>query len=230
MFGSINYSSRLPTFTDLYYQGPTNEGNPDLFPENALTYEFGVKFSNRHILSHVAIFSREGTNTIDWVRLSETEKWKPRNLTKLTTAGIEYYLKIMFEKYFFINNITLFYNFIDAKKESDNYISMYVMDYLKHKFLLSINHKIIKNLDAYWQIKFEDRNGTYTSYDLSEQKFTGEKEYLPFVTASMKLQYSKSFYNIFFEISNITNTEYHELGNIKMPGREFKIGFSLNFK
>jgi len=38
-YGSANSSMRMPTFTDLFYSGPTNIGNPDLKPEKSITYE-----------------------------------------------------------------------------------------------------------------------------------------------------------------------------------------------
>ena len=52
IFTSFNTSLRMPTFTDLYYKGPTNIGNPDLKPEKAATIEGGVKWSS-------SVFSRK---------------------------------------------------------------------------------------------------------------------------------------------------------------------------
>ncbi len=47
IYGSVNQSLRIPTFTDLYYVGPTNVGNPHLKPEEAITYELGTKYQNQ---------------------------------------------------------------------------------------------------------------------------------------------------------------------------------------
>ena len=69
---SANQSLRYPTFTELYYNGPTNEGNPDLSPEQAVTLEVGVRYASRHHSGNFAIFNRHGKNLIDWGRLSDT--------------------------------------------------------------------------------------------------------------------------------------------------------------
>ena len=36
IFGNIGYTYRVPTYTDLYYSDPGNEGNSDLQPESAI--------------------------------------------------------------------------------------------------------------------------------------------------------------------------------------------------
>ncbi len=43
LFANVGRSFRIPTYTDLYYDGPTNVGNDQLRPEDAVTYEGGVK-------------------------------------------------------------------------------------------------------------------------------------------------------------------------------------------
>jgi iron complex outermembrane receptor protein len=57
-FTSINRSLRLPTFTDLYYQGVQNVGNPDLKPETAWTFETGIKSGFAGINASISWFHR----------------------------------------------------------------------------------------------------------------------------------------------------------------------------
>ena len=63
-FVSVNRSFRLPTFTDLYYQGPTNIGNPNLKAEFATTYESGIKMDRNRLMAEVALFYRQGSDII----------------------------------------------------------------------------------------------------------------------------------------------------------------------
>ena len=70
IFTSYNTSLRMPTFTDLYYSGPTNIGNPDLKPEKSASLEGGMKLNRRLIKGHVVFFYRNGKNIIDWVKMS----------------------------------------------------------------------------------------------------------------------------------------------------------------
>ena len=42
LFAAANTASRLPTFTDLYYQSATQLANPNLKPEYSMTYDLGL--------------------------------------------------------------------------------------------------------------------------------------------------------------------------------------------
>jgi iron complex outermembrane receptor protein len=65
---TFNKSLRLPTFTDLFYSGPSNIGNPNLKPEEALSYEAGLKFNNSFIKSNLSFYYRDSRNLIAWVK------------------------------------------------------------------------------------------------------------------------------------------------------------------
>ena len=88
-YATANRTLRLPTFTDLYYSGPGNLGNPDLLPEEAVSVETGVKGSRRGVQFDVAVFRRWGSNMIDWIRSPGDDLWRSENLTEVTTSGVE---------------------------------------------------------------------------------------------------------------------------------------------
>ena len=44
LYGNLGKSYRIPTFYDQYYSSPVEEGNADLKPEEALTYELGMRY------------------------------------------------------------------------------------------------------------------------------------------------------------------------------------------
>ena len=89
IYGSASTSLRMPTFTDLFYNGPTNLGNPDLKPEESVNYEGGIKLAFKGFTGHAGTYFRKGKNLIDWVRENESEKWQTKNLTSINTTGIE---------------------------------------------------------------------------------------------------------------------------------------------
>ncbi|MBK6285261.1 MAG: TonB-dependent receptor [Draconibacterium sp.] len=70
-FSSFNTSLRMPTFTDLYYQGPTNIGNPDLKPEKTASIEGGFKLNSDLLKGYLIGFYRKGKDIIDWVKLNQ---------------------------------------------------------------------------------------------------------------------------------------------------------------
>ncbi|MFH2142000.1 MAG: TonB-dependent receptor, partial [Bacteroidota bacterium] len=131
LFSSINKSLRLPSFTDLYYKGRFNNGNPDLLPEEAISYEAGAKYFTTPIKGHVAIFRREGKNIIDWVRLPDSLMWESKNITELTTIGFEMSGNLNLQKIFkqdLVSNLIFTYSYIQTEKQSGEYISKYALD------------------------------------------------------------------------------------------------------
>ena len=66
VFASANKTMRMPTYTDLYYQGPSNQGNPDLLPEEAIGYELGYKIQDKAYSASITGFCIQGKNLIDW--------------------------------------------------------------------------------------------------------------------------------------------------------------------
>ncbi|MFW6310124.1 MAG: TonB-dependent receptor plug domain-containing protein, partial [Prolixibacteraceae bacterium] len=73
LFGSYNTSLRMPTFTDLYYAGPTNVGNPHLKPEKSAAIEGGLRINNNYFQGHAVLFYRRGDDVIDWVKENQDD-------------------------------------------------------------------------------------------------------------------------------------------------------------
>ncbi len=220
-FFSFNESLRLPSFTDLYYSGPTNTGNPALQPEKATNFETGMKYKGNDLQGHVLIFSRKGINTIDWVRISDSFKWESRNLTEINTLGCEINLNYTFTGKGInpLEIVSFGYSWLDLSKESGEYVSVYALDQLRHKAVFSLRHKIVSNLKASWLFNYQDRNGTYTHFPSGI-----EKPYNSFLIVDSKLELSLKFVTIFLEASNIFNKHYIDFGNIPQPGRWFRFG------
>jgi iron complex outermembrane receptor protein len=232
-FASANQSLRLPTFTDLYYQGPTNIGNPDLLPEEAITYESGFKFLYNAFNFQAALYQSNGKNIIDWVRLNDTEKWQSQNLTKLQTRGVSFHGTFNFNKLinpdFFIQNITLNYAYNEVNKYSGEYESNYALDFMKSNASIALNFQLTKTLSWNFEYNYQDRNGSYPAFDFTNMVYTGEESYKPFSLINTKLMYTKGGLNLYMSADNLLNKKYADLGNIPMPGRWIKAGFSYTF-
>ncbi len=232
LYASLNKSLRMPTFTDLYYEGPTNIGNADLNSEEATTYEAGFKFNTKGITAHVGAFRREGKNIIDWIKAKSEDKWQSQNITKLNTWGLEfssnYDMHNLISKNFFIKSISLKYAYLKMDKSSSEFISLYILDQLKHKLNIGLNHKIYKSLGASWQVAWQDRNGSYTWYNKNNLKEFEERDYQPFCLVDTKLYWQKPSYTVYVEASNLFDYNYYDMGNITQPGRWIRAGVKLN--
>ena len=87
LFANVGTGQRLPTYTDLYYKGPTNIGNDRLQPEKSKYAEGGLKFNNERLVLNASYFSRRIDNFIDWVKATQAEPWKPENFSQVNTKG-----------------------------------------------------------------------------------------------------------------------------------------------
>lgn len=249
LFASVNRSMRLPTFTDLYYDGTTNVGNPDLKPEEAWSYETGVKFLNDFLSVQVAAFYRDGKNIIDWVKDPENPViedndtiWACKNLLSLKTVGIEFSSTLYPGKLlwpdFFIRKLSISYSFIDAQKETGDIISKYALDYLKHKLIISSKFAITSKTGIDLNINLQDRAGTYTYYDSETGLWPEEREYNPLLLADIRLWWNKNW-NInnlktmfYVDVTNMLNCDYYDIANVPMPGISIMGGIkcNLNFR
>lgn len=92
-FASAGRSFRIPSFTEMYYKSPVDEGNPALRPETAWTGEAGVRGGGRRFGWEVSLFRRKGRNLIDWVGASPGGPWHAENLGRASTSGAELLLR-----------------------------------------------------------------------------------------------------------------------------------------
>jgi len=230
-YASINSSLRMPTFTDLYYSSPTNTGNSSLLPETAIAYESGLKYQVKGVAGHVAYFHRSGKNIIDWVKKPDESVWNAQNITTLNTDGIEFSAKInprkLFDRKFFVKSIDLSWSWLTQDKQSGTFDSKYVLDFLNHKINLGISHEVLKNIGINWQISYQDRNGSYTNWEVS--KYGNEVEYQPFILVDSRLRWMNKGTTIYLEASNLFDKAYYDFGNIEQPGRSLRIGFIHQF-
>ncbi len=234
LFAAFSQSMRLPTFTDLYYQGPTNTGNPDLKPEEALNFECGVKHYSRLFQTQISAFRRYGHNSIDWVKENPADKWQSYNHTDLIASGFQINMQFSALKLLKINSIKqdirLSYQYLYLEKESGDLLSNYALDYLRHKISFFINQEIYKSLFVSAKFSFQDRNGSYTEY--ADAVFT-ERDFQPFALVDTRIHYAHKVKNdalrlqYFLDIHNVFDKEYFDYGNLIMPGRWITAGFSI---
>lgn len=224
--GSVNSSLRMPTFTDLFYTGPINIGNPDLKPEKSVTYEGSIKVGYTGFSGHAGMYHRRGKNLIDWVRENETEKWQPQNLTRINSTGLEFsgtfFPEKIWKKSFPITKFGLNYSYTTLDKEKEYFFSNYVLDNLKHKFDAELDHKIWKKLKGSWRITYQDRNGMRTQTE----------SYKPFWLVNTRIMWKTPATEIYAIASNLFDTKYYDHGPVEQPGRWISIGIShqISFK
>jgi len=228
---SISKSMRLPSYTDLFYQGPANEGNPALKPEETLGYELGYKYEGKWMTSYITGFHSKAYHLIDWVKEKPEDKWRTINYSRINSTGIEMAMQVNMKKVFknrrVVNHISVQYTYLVQDKIKQDYLSNYALNYLKHRIDVSLDLQIVRNLTANWHFAWQDRYGTYEQY--SNQQFVQRAEYNPFSLVDLKVNWKHKDWVIFCSVNNLFNIEYIDYGNIIQPGRYYKIGVSKQF-
>jgi len=230
-YATANRTLRLPTFTDLFYSGPTNLGNPDLRPEEAISIETGFKGNLKKITWELALYRRWGKNMIDWVKFPGDELWRSMNLTSVDVTGFEAGIDIPFGlKYGKVGvdqQLSINYTWLVADKKSDGFTSLYVLDQLRHKLDVSLSHRITRKSGFVWKLSFQDRAGGYLPF--TDGAFAEEVSYQPVWLAGLKVFYNFSRFQLFADASNLFDTEVMDHANVPLPGRWLVAGAKFKF-
>jgi iron complex outermembrane receptor protein len=230
-FVGFNSGMRLPTFTDLFYQGPSNIGNPDLTPESQWVNELGTKYKNAILESSIRLFYANASNSIDWVRKADTLKWQPINVTKVYTSGFDFILAVNPSKsnlkaVAWIHRIGLQYSYINKVSKAPDYQSHYVMDYLKNKIVFDLQHVLYKSFSISYRVHYHDREGEYLFYNTETGKEVSQ-QYPSYWLADVRLNYENKNLLVYVDISNLFDVSYFDHGNIIQPGRWFSMGLKM---
>lgn len=216
IYTSANRAVRIPTFTDLYYQGPDQVSNPDLKPETATTYEVGAKaFFDKLTISGV-LFHRDGEDLIDWVKENPEEKWHSMNLTSLKTNGVSASVQYLsgLSSPGWIHAAGISYTYMDSDKSSHQYLSLYALDYLQHNLTFNVSHRLfLKNLTASWAFVFQQRNGNYLDYSSGEVV-----NYRPVNRVNLKVTYQHKWARFYVSCRNIFDNKSIDYANIPPAG------------
>jgi len=168
IYGNIGYTYRVPTYTDLYYTSPSELGDENLDPEEAISEEFGVKFNHNGLRISAAFFNRDSKNLIDFVKENDSAPWQATNLFELNTKGFEVNTNYAFFMANFTQNIGVNYTFIedDLKDVSSNF-SRYSINSLKHQFVATFRSQFFKNLSQSIVYRYAERTigDSYNVYD-----------------------------------------------------------------
>ena len=230
---SYNKGFRLPTFTDLYYQSPTHNGNRDLRPEENHSTQLALQYSHSGLQATLRGFYHRGHSMIDWVMYTPDDTYHSANFN-LDNLGFQTQLRLELRQLTgrdtWVEHIDAGYTFMHQKRRDHTPVwkSNYAMEYLRHKLVVRLSHRIWNDLSASWSLRWQDRMGSYIRFDQTYTDPTTGYErgqssgtlaaYHPYATLDLKLQWTKPRYVLFLQATNLTDHRYYDLGNIPQPG------------
>ena len=217
---SANSAYRLPTFTDLYYQSPTREGNASLRPENAFTTEGGFNIHARWFRASFSGFYRAGKDIIDWIQPTPISTvWQAQNHKRLYTLGGELSAGI-YPQFSFLENIEVAYaNCKHLATDGAQRGSSYALDNLLHLFTLRAVVPCTRWVSVFPSIRYAQRAGNYIS------NATGlPTRYPANLSVDLRAVVHLTSVEFFVEASNLLDAQRVDIGDVPLPGRWLSCG------
>ncbi len=227
-------SMRLPTFTDLYYSSKAQINNLDLIPEKAITGSLGLSWKHEAWNAGAYAYLRSCRDLIAWVWRDEltagdshyTNVWHSEQQARMLVAGVEVSGEYCPE-HGFLRRLKASYGFIDSNRESKMQTSS-VLDYMRHKAVLSAQITFLKRMDFTVTGSVYDRFGSYIAYlygddgqllrDDSGTMMTESRDFAPYFLLDMRLGCNLRRFTVYVDVNNATGTKYCDFGGIAMPG------------
>ncbi|MDR2147245.1 MAG: TonB-dependent receptor [Tannerella sp.] len=220
IYTTWNRSSRLPTFTDLYYTTETHNANGQLQAERSESFDLGLTYRNAFMEATFTGYMMNGRNMIDWVREAGETKWASWNFTEVNKRGVESSLKFpLYNVWRILGKNSLFsisYARMDQDADSKGLESRYTLNYLRDKLTVQFKHDIINHLTVNWNFRYQDRMGEFRMYE--DGKDLGMKAFPPFSTLDVKLMYEQQKFSVYLDLNNLYNTYYYDIGNVPQAG------------
>lgn len=214
IFASYGKAFRIPTFTELYYKSPANMGNPNLKHEETTNYEIGFSTFHKNYMTEISLFYKNGSNIIDWGRISKEEPWRVENIANVKTFGTELNFQVFLKQIYsklLLNKVELNYTYLTMNRTTGKYESKYLLDHLKHQLLININHDLPLKMNLSWFFRFEERIN-FDSY----------------LIVDLQLNYNLKKFNFFMRTTNLFNKSYFDFAGLPLPGRWITAGIKYN--
>lgn len=230
VYASYNSSLRMPSFTELYYSVGGHKADKYLKPEELHAVEGGVKYLSRVVTASASVFHHHSRNMIDWILdTSVTDPvWESVNHTKVNTMGVETACDIHFQELWpsqqFLQSFRIAYTYLNEDKKAGEHIqSQYSLEYLRHKFVASLQMHLFAYLDLGISYRFQDRVGSYTNLE-------GEtKSYSPYGITDVRLSWNHPRYTLYVEGNNLFDKTYVDYGLVPQPGLWINSGIKCYF-
>jgi vitamin B12 transporter len=218
LFMNVGTGQRLPTYTDLYYKGPTNIGNEYLKPEKSRYAEGGLKYNSNRFVLNASVFKRRINDFIDWVKAQATDPWQPQNFSQLNTMG--YTLSADYNTGTLGNSAAvnslrfgLGYTHLNPKVKTtlaSAVLSRYAIESLKNQITGTASADFLNVMSLTVTARYCERI-TYKDYTVMDARL------------AYKLKQS----SIYADVSNIFDVTYIQAGAVPMPGVWATVGYKF---
>jgi vitamin B12 transporter len=230
IFGSIDKSFSAPTFGNLYWPAFTYDfmgttyiytSNPDLKPEQMMTYEIGLKKSIDKMDETISVYYKDITDLIKYVDevSGNTITNKPVNIDWAKIMGLE--LIVNYTPFDFLT-LSGKCDFKFEQNETTNTGTAYSLG--------GYNIESTYRIAGIIKMPFNTTvglNGDYINYN---KDYRGRDVKPYFLLSGRITQKINDNFEVYLQVENmLDNKEYVSVANYPMPGREFLTGLKMEF-
>jgi outer membrane receptor for ferrienterochelin and colicins len=214
-------SFRAPTFNALYWPREDYgiwggvEGNPDIKPEKAISYEAGLStYIFKKFKTDVTLFKNKFKDLIEW-SMDSTFWWRPNNVSSAVTQGVETEIEYDIQKQL---KAKFNYTYLEARNSS---IKKKLAYRPRNLYKLSLIYTPFERWEfgvsaLYKGSRYADTDNTITLKGYTLVNFNTAYKINPFM-------------QLFFEVKDIFDRTYQDELNYSMPGRAFYGGVKIDF-
>ena len=204
LHASSGRAFRVPTFTDRFYVDPNNLGTPTLVPEHAWASEVGADWVGGGWTLGGALFDRQASDTIDFVRASVLDRWQAANVRQVETRGLELTARRALP---YASSVSAQYTLLDASSDAPAAFSKYVLDYARQTVALAASAALPAKFSIGQRVAYKQR-----------------RDGVEYWLVDTRVGRAVGFGTLFVEGSNLLDTHYQEISGVDMPGRWIRAG------
>ncbi len=208
---SVSFSSsrniRYPSFTEFFYNSPSNLGNTELENERSFNNSLEFSFFHRSFIFNMSVFYRIQGNMIDWLKSPGEKVWKASNISGVNFSGFELSFAADIKNGGIRSSLEKSY----VNVKNTTFISKYGLRFpdllIKAGGFFDLHRKVRLNLNYEFKRIFENR----------------EKGH--FLDGVITISYR--IFKLSLHADNIFNTMIEEIPGVKIPGRWIYLSFSI---
>ncbi len=204
---SASRAFREPSFTDLYYPGLANVGNPDLGIESSWNLDLAAEWRSDGIEASSGLFARWEDNLIDWGKDAVPDPWESVNIDESTVLGAETRVTLRRP----LGRVAFSYAYLNRDADHGGKLSKYAANFPEHR--LEARGSLVAGP---WRASA--RLGWFARTD-------GQK----YALLDGGVTWMREGTDVFVTFTNLLDEDYEEVGGVPMPGRGVTVGTRSRF-
>lgn len=202
---SAGRAYRGPSFTELYYDSPANQGDPNLKPEQAWSAETGLNGQIPTLQGKMTAFIRLEQNRIDWINDPESSVWHAGNRESSNVQGLSF--RINWHPTSGLQTRIHWQEFLRSESSSNLQYSKYGFNAAQRLLRLSNTIALFLGIRQQLEVSYKQR------------EITDE-----ILLVDIGWYRSWKRFTLNFDVFNLLDRTYEEIPGVPMPGRHINIG------